>query len=190
MNALTINRLVVVGASAGGLDALGIVLSELPSSFPHPILIVQHIGASSDGFMIKHLNRLCKLNVKEAADKEDIMIGHVYIAPPNYHILVEDNFQISLSVDEKVNHSRPSIDVLFESAAYVFGSKVIAIILTGASADGANGSKLIEEMGGKVIIQDPLTAVAKTMPESALKKTMHASVLKLEDIVPYLIKNA
>ncbi|MDO9512836.1 MAG: chemotaxis protein CheB [Bacteroidales bacterium] len=181
---------VVIGASAGGLDALSLILSKLPVTFNKPIIIVQHISSSSDGYMTQHLNNLCHITVKEAEDKENILPGTAYIAPANYHILIDDNYQLCLSVDEKVNHSRPSIDVLFESAAYVYKELLCAVVLTGASADGANGCQKIEDYGGMVLVQDPKTASSRAMPEAAIKRTKNAKVLTLEEIAHFLIKNA
>ncbi|HNY06913.1 MAG TPA: chemotaxis protein CheB, partial [Bacteroidales bacterium] len=115
------HKVVVIGSSAGGMDALRILLAALPRTFALPILIVQHLSATSDSFLANYLNTQCQLRVKEADEKEKIFHGTVYLAPPNYHLLVEDDETLSLSVEEKVNYARPSIDVLFESAAYAFG---------------------------------------------------------------------
>src|SRR4051812_22636449 len=119
---------VVIGVSLGGLDALNFLLPALPVDFKLPVMIVQHIGISSDGFWIENLNGMSRLHVKEADEKEAVEKGTVYIAPPNYHLLVETDRTLSLSTDQRVNYARPSIDVLFESAAVAYGNKLIGVI--------------------------------------------------------------
>ena len=158
---------VVIGVSAGGLEALSTLLPMLPKNFPLPILVVQHRLASSDDYLAKSLDRICAVHVKEAEEKEMLKAGCVYLAPANYHLLVERDETLSLSVDERENYSRPSVDVLFESAAYVWSSRLIGIVLTGANADGARGAALIKERGGTVIVQDPATAERPEMPQAA-----------------------
>jgi two-component system chemotaxis response regulator CheB len=177
---------IVIGASAGGLDALGIFLPMLDERLPVPVLIVQHISASSDSFIITYFDRLCKLRVKEAEEKEILKAGHVYFAPPDYHLLVESDKSISLSNEEKVNYSRPSIDVLFETASWAFGNKLIGIILTGANWDGASGCELIRKSGGMVIVQDPKTASIARMPESVIERFKPDYVLPLQEIGPLI----
>jgi two-component system chemotaxis response regulator CheB len=130
------------------------------------------------------------LNVKEADEKENIQGGYVYFAPPNYHLLVENNKTFSLSTDEKVNYSRPSIDVLFESAAHVYGPRLAAIILTGANNDGAEGLRLIKEKGGLVIVQDPQSADSSYMPGAALQVVEPDFVLGLPEIGRWLVESA
>ena len=129
-------KAIVIGASAGGLNALQEILAPLPADFHLPILIVQHRFPTADDLLTFALNESCRLMVKEADEKDYIEPGYVYVAPPNYHLLVERNRTLSLSADAKVCYSRPSIDVLFESAADVFLSQLIGIILTGANHDG------------------------------------------------------
>jgi two-component system chemotaxis response regulator CheB len=177
---------IVIGTSAGGLDALGIILPNIDARLPVPILIVQHISASSDSFIVTYFDRLCSLTVKEAEEKELLQPGVIYFAPPDYHVLVEEDRTISLSNEEKVNYSRPSIDVLFETASWAFGSRLIGIILTGANWDGAAGSELIKKAGGLVIIQDPKTAAVARMPESVLERFKPDHVLPLEEIGPLI----
>jgi len=182
-------KLVVIGVSAGGMKALPEVLSPLPSGFPIPIAVVQHISPHSDNrYFVTHLNQRIKIHVKEADEKETIQTEHVYIAPPNYHLLIENDRNFALSVDEKVNYSRPSIDVLFETAAEVYGTGLIGVILTGASSDGANGLKRIKKNGGVAIVQDPDTAEAKIMPQSAIDACEVDYMLSLEEIGS-LLKN-
>ena len=145
---------IVIGVSSGGMNAMNILFSLLPKDFNTPIIIVQHIGANSDNQLIKILNVKSNLTIKEADEKEIIENGKVYIAPPNYHLLIEKNKTFSLTVDERVNFARPSIDVMFESAAEAYKNKLIGVVLTGSNNDGTNGIKRIQECGGLTIIQD------------------------------------
>jgi two-component system chemotaxis response regulator CheB len=161
-------RAVVVGVSAGGMAALSTWLPALPKDFPLPVLVVQHRLSGSDDYLARSLDRICAVRVKEAEEKEKIQPGCVYLAPADYHLLVERDETLSLSIDDKENYSRPSIDVLFESAAYAWSERVIGIILTGANSDGANGLALIKQRGGPAIVQDPQTAEHDTMPRAAL----------------------
>jgi two-component system, chemotaxis family, protein-glutamate methylesterase/glutaminase len=183
---LTYNRFpydaIVIGTSAGGLDALGILLPLLDSKIPVPILIVQHISASSDSFMITYFDRLSQLTVKEAEEKELLLPGIVYFAPPDYHLMVEDDWTVSLSNEEKVNYSRPSIDVLFETASWAFGRRLIGIILTGANWDGAAGCEIIKNNGGLTIVQDPGTAAVARMPESVIERITPDYILPIVEI--------
>lgn len=181
-------RAIVIGASAGGMDAIKSILMPLQEEFPASILIVQHLSPHSDGYMARHLNELCKINVKEADEKENILPGNVYIAPSNYHLLVEKDETLSLTVDPKVNYSRPSIDVLFESAAEVYENELIGIILTGGNGDGSKGLKRIKEFGGLAIVQDPRTAEADFMPKAAIKASEVDYTLSLNKISNKLIK--
>lgn len=180
-------RAVVIGVSAGGMNALGKILPELPADFPLPLMIVQHVSPLSDNYMIRHFNTRSQITVKEADEKEKIKAGHAYFAPPNYHLLVEKNFSFSLSVEERVNFSRPSIDVLFETAIDAYCSSLIGIILTGANNDGSKGLKKIKDCGGFTIVQDPAEAEVPAMPESAIRLAMPDKILKLDQIVPFLI---
>ncbi len=179
---------IVVGVSSGGMNAMKIMFSLFPKNFNLPVIIVQHLSSRSDSQWIKVLNDKSNLLIKEADEKEKIEKGIVYIAPPNYHLLIEKNRTFSLTIDEKVNYARPSIDVLFESATEVFKNKLIGIVLTGANNDGTNGIKKVKESGGLVIIQDPETAESPYMPASALSAVKPDYVLDLEDILKLLIK--
>ncbi|MBP7485584.1 MAG: chemotaxis protein CheB [Rhodoferax sp.] len=161
-------RYVVIGASAGGLDALIPLLQGLPANFAAPILIVEHLHPSDGGDFSNHLSRLTSLKVVEPCDKARIQPGHVYTAPANYHMLVERDDRISLSVDERINWSRPSIDVLFESAAHAWGAAVVGILLSGANSDGAAGLLAIKSAGGHTLAQDPQDASSPTMPRAAI----------------------
>jgi len=160
-------EIVVIGTSLGGFNALRTVLGGLSKEFPLPLVIVQHRGCEADDCLVEGLSKVTSLIVSEPFDKEQIQAGHAYIAPPNYHLLVERG-HLSLSTEAYVNYARPSIDVLFESAADAYQSDVIGVILTGASADGAKGAAKIAERGGLVIVQEPSTAEASVMPASAV----------------------
>ncbi|MFV8379220.1 chemotaxis protein CheB [Flavobacterium sp. LB3R33] len=179
---------IVIGVSSGGMNALKIISSALPVDFNIPIIIVQHLSAHSDSFWIKLLNEKSHLFVKEADEKEKIKKGTIYIAPPNYHLLIEKNKTFSLTIDERVNFARPSIDVLFESAAEAYRNKLIGIVLTGSNSDGTKGIKRIKDCGGLAIIQDPTTADSEYMPRSAIAAIVPDYIISLEEIVELLIK--
>jgi len=179
---------IVIGTSSGGMNALKFLFSALPIDFSIPIIIVQHISPRSDNQWIKLLNINSKLYLKEADEKEKIEHGKVYIAPPNYHLMIERNKTFSLTIDERVNYSRPSIDVLFESAAEAYKNKLIGVILTGSNNDGTNGIKRIQECGGLIIAQDPETAESSYMPASAIATNQPDYILSLEEITALLIK--
>jgi two-component system chemotaxis response regulator CheB len=173
---------VVIGVSAGGINALKIIFTNISKNFKLPVIVVQHLHPHSDSFLAEYLNSLSLLHIKEAEDKEQICPGTVYIAPANYHLLVEEDRTLSLNTDERINYSRPSIDVLFNSAADVYGSKLIGIILTGANDDGVTGMKKIKKYGGLTIVQDPKSAEVDFMPLSVLEKVPVDHVLALEKI--------
>jgi two-component system chemotaxis response regulator CheB len=181
-------KVVVVGVSAGGLDALSTVIPSLPGDFPLPVAVVQHRRASSDGFLADHLDEQAPLRVKEANDKEPIRPGIVYLAPADYHLLIERDGTFALSLDERVNHSRPSIDVLFDSAVDIYEDKVIGVVLTGSNADGSQGLRHITQRGGLAVVQNPSCAKADRMPHEAIKTTRGARVLGLEEIAPFLVE--
>jgi len=183
-------KAIVIGTSFGGLEALQIILPKLGSDFPLPVIVVLHIGDHNNDVFIRHLNSVCTLNVKEAESNEPIIPGVIYFAPPNYHLLVEDNFTFTLSAEKKHNFSRPSIDILFESAAWVYTKNLIGVILSGANSDGANGLKTIKDLGGTTIVQNPCSAIAPAMPRAALKTANPDHRLKLEEIAGKLIELA
>jgi len=178
---------IVIGVSSGGMNALKFLFTALPVDFGIPIIIVQHISPRSDNQWIKLLNNNSNLSIKEADEKEEIEHGKVYIAPPNYHLMIERNKTFSLTIDERVNYSRPSIDVLFESAAEVYKNKLIGVILTGSNNDGTNGLKRIKDYGGLTIVQDPATAESAYMPASAIAVVQMDYILTLENIIKLLI---
>ncbi|HEY8688551.1 MAG TPA: chemotaxis protein CheB [Chitinophagaceae bacterium] len=179
---------IVIGVSSGGMNAMKILFSLLPAGFSLPIVIVQHISPRSDNQWIKLLNDKSKLHIKEADEKEKIEPGNIYIAPPNYHLMIERDKTFSLTIDERVNFARPSIDVLFESAAEAYNNKLIGVVLTGSNNDGTKGIKRIKECGGLAIIQNPETAESSYMPASAIAAIKPDYILSLEDITELLIK--
>ena len=177
--------LVVIGTSWGGLDALRRLLDNLPDELDVPIAIAQHRGAGSvDRGLESILQRRIARRVHEVDDKDPIERAHIYLAPPDYHLLVERG-SFALSTGERVQYARPSIDVLFESAADAYGEGVIGVVLTGANEDGAAGLARIAERGGTAIVQDPETAERRTMPDAAIAAAA-PTVLPLEEIAPYI----
>ncbi|MDH4321524.1 MAG: chemotaxis protein CheB [Desulfobulbaceae bacterium] len=180
-------RTVVMGASAGGMSALATILARLPKDFPASVVIVQHVKEEgTDGYRAVFLGKRCPLPVKEAIDKEPLKRGIVYLAPAGYHLLVEETGTLSLSVDPPVNFSRPSIDVLFESAATVFGERLIGVILTGANSDGSHGIRKIKEYGGYTMVQAPSEAEVPAMPLAAMESADIDAVLTLAEIGGFL----
>ncbi len=179
---------VVIGVSAGGIKALGAILPALPGDFPVPILIVIHLPPSRKSIIAELFQDKCALQVREAEDKESLSPGVVYFAPPDYHLLVETDRSLSLSSEEPVMFSRPSIDVLFETAADAYGEGLVGIILTGANPDGALGLKAVAAAGGRAIVQLPEHAYASAMPEAALQSCPEATAMDLEEIAGYLQK--
>lgn len=177
---------VAIGTSMGGIRALSQILEGLPVNYPLPVLVVQHISADASGGLAGVFNEACAIRVQEAHDKEPIQPGIVYIAPAGYHLLVEQNRTFALSVDPPVNYSRPSIDVLFETAARAYRDKLVGVILTGASRDGSEGLNTIKNWGGTTVVQDPTTAESDIMPRAALDRSEADHVLALANIGPYL----
>ena len=180
-------ELIAIGCSMGGMHALQIIFSVLPKDFPVPITVVQHRYRTSNEGLPEFLRRRTELQVIDATDKEWLKPGTVYLAPANYHLLVERG-ELSLSVDEAVAYSRPSIDVLFESSADAYGAGVIGVILTGANSDGAKGAMRIKSRGGFVIAQDPETAESPAMPRAAIEAAPVDRILPLDRIGPFLVE--
>lgn len=179
-------ELIVIGTSAGGLHALTTILSDLPKYYPIPILVVQHRMASTKSLLEDILQTKCNITICKADEKVAIVPGAVYIAPADYHMLVESNGTISLSSDEKVCYSRPSIDVLFESASYAYRDRILGILLTGANEDGAEGIRSIRNHGGSTIVQEPAEASYPLMPQSAIATNCVDLVMPLNEIAQYL----
>lgn len=178
---------VVVGVSAGGISALDKILPCFRSDCRASVLVVQHMAADSSNYLVEHFAGRCGLRVKEADDKEKIEPGTIYFAPPNYHLLVERQKSLALSTEEKVHYSRPSVDVLFETAAEAYCEKLVGVILTGANADGSSGLAVVKSLGGLTIVQSPETAQAEVMPKAALAKTDVEKILPLDKIGPFLV---
>ena len=179
-------RAIVIGASAGAVQALLTLLPALPASFPLPVLVVVHMPADRSNVLVPLFQTKCLIRVKEAEDKEPLVAGVVYFAPSDYHLLVEADGTLALSADEMVNYSRPSIDVLFESAADAYGPALIGLILTGANHDGAAGLKAVMDAGGVAIVEDPVGAYVPTMPLAALEACATARIMDLDAIASYL----
>ena len=179
--------IVAVGTSWGGLSALTTLLGALPAEFTIPIVIVQHRGKDSDKLLGRLLQDATELRVCEIEDKDALCPGTVHLAPADYHVLVDGGY-FSLTIDEPVRFSRPSIDVTFMSAADSFRADVIGVVLTGANEDGSRGLAHIVQRGGRGLVQDPRTAEVPIMPQAAIKAVPSAEVLPLEAIAPRLVK--
>lgn len=173
---------VVIGASAGGIEALTQLLRALPTHFSPAVIIVQHLSRARLSGLSELFSSRCKLPVAEALDKQPVEPGHVYLAPPDYHLLVDKGPQLALSIDAPVHYSRPSIDVLFESAADAFRHALMGVVLTGANADGAEGLRAIRDRGGITVVQSPDTADYPAMPLAALALGQPDFVVSLETL--------
>jgi two-component system, chemotaxis family, protein-glutamate methylesterase/glutaminase len=179
-------ELICIGASWGGLDAVGRLLTHVPDEVDLPIVVAQHRHRDSGGGALTELLRLrIRRPVHDVEDKMPLERGNVYIAPADYHLLVQRG-SFALSLDERVQYARPSIDVLFESAAYAYGPGAIGIILTGANEDGAAGLALIKQRGGVAVVQDPARAERRTMPDAAIAAASADAILPVEEIARFL----
>jgi two-component system chemotaxis response regulator CheB len=178
-------EIVVIGASYGGLSALQILLPDLSPEFPAPIVIVQHRKKDADDGLCEYLRKRSRLPLIEPNDKEKVEPGCVYLAPRDYHLLIEKSI-FALSTESPVGFARPSIDVLFESAADVYHDRVVGVILTGANRDGARGLAKIKSFGGMALVQDPESAESPAMPEAAISATPVDRILPLPLIAPFL----
>lgn len=187
-------QIIVIGTSLGGLEALQVILLGLPKTFPVPIAVVQHRHKDSDDTLRVLLQSYTNLVVKEAEDKEEILPGWVYLAPADYHLLIESKDKtvsqpyFSLSTDAPVTYARPSIDVLFETAADAYNQKVIGVLLTGANQDGVQGLAKIKARGGMSIVEEPESAFCSIMPAAAIASGVADQVLPLLDIPSFLVK--
>ena len=179
---------VVIGASTGGVAALLALLSGLPSNFRLPIVAVLHLPEHRDSLLAEIFQHRLPITVREAADKESIAPATLYFAAPGYHLSVEMDRSFSLSCEAPVNYSRPSIDVLMESAADAYGASLVGILLTGANFDGAAGLAKIRQQGGLTVVQDPAEAEVATMPEAAIRKLHPNLILTLDGIRSLLLK--
>lgn len=184
-------EIIVIGTSVGGLSALETVLPALPRGFVVPVVVVQHRTRDANHDLREHFGRRCVLPVVEPNDKDEIAPGCVYLAPRDYHLLVEERGEergFALSIDAPVMSARPSVDVLFESAADVYGASTVGVILTGTNRDGAEGLRSIKQRGGYTIVEDPQTALARSMPDAALRSAAPDRVLPLARIAPHLVE--
>lgn len=180
-------QLVAIGTSLGGLQALIRLLADLPADLPVPVVVVQHRMVDGNGQgLAALLQDHTRLTVQEAEDKAPLQPATVYLAPADYHLLVEGPGFLALSTDGPVRSARPSIDVLFETAAEAYGSTLLGVLLTGASADGAQGLAAVKDRGGRVIVQDPASAESSTMPAAGISATAVDYVLPLDQIGSYV----
>jgi len=178
---------VAVGASAGGVSALQVLVEGLPADFPAAVLVVQHLDPRHKSLLASLLARRTQLPVKQAEDDEDVCPGTVYIAAPDTHLLVAGG-RISLTSSELVHFSRPSVDLLFESVAANYGHRAIGVILTGSGQDGATGTRAVKERGGTTIVQDPAEAEHGSMPRAAFATGCVDFRLPLADIAPAILR--
>lgn len=176
----------VIGGSAGSLDVLLEIFPLLDVRINFPIILVTHRKAGNDSLLTDLLKNRTSLKVSEAEEKEIIRGGNVYIAPADYHLLIEEDHTFSLDYSEKINYSRPSIDVTFQSAAEVFRTELVCILLSGSNADGAEGLKTVNNLGGIVVIQNPNTAVMPYMPQQALNFLKSAVILDAAEMADYI----
>lgn len=177
---------IAIGASAGAVQALLRILPALPATYPLPLLIVVHVPPDRSNALVALFAAKCPLPVREAEDKEPIAAG-IYFAPSDYHLLVEADRSLALSCDEQVNHSRPAIDALLQSAADAYGPALVGIVLTGANHDGAAGLAAVADAGGIAIAQEPTEAQVATMPAAALAACPSAQAMTLDDIISYIL---
>lgn len=177
---------VVIGASAGAIDALSEILPELPEQFSLPVIVVVHLREDRNSALVDLFRQRCRVEVCEAEDKMPLSAGVVYFAPPDYHLLIDVERWLALSVDPPVQFSRPSIDVLFQSAADVFGAGLVGVVLSGANSDGARGLRSIVDAHGTALVQDPAEAYAPLMPQAAIDACPEARRLSLKQIATYL----
>lgn len=187
MSRMEKHRAIVLGVSAGGMKLVKELVTSLPVGFRLPVILVQHISGHTENVWPEMLNKQCLVRVKEAEEKELIKQGTVYMAPPDYHLLIEADYTFTLTSDEKVNYARPSIDVLFETAADAYGQSLIGIVGTGGNADGARGLKRIQQAGGMTIVQHPETAEVPAMPRAALREITPDHVLNITEIIQLLL---
>ena len=173
---------VVIGASAGGFEALLAILKGLPPAYPMPLVAVLHLPDHHESRLAELFGYRLELQAREARDKEPLAPGVLYFAPPGYHLSIENDYSFSLSGEERVSYARPSIDVLFASAADAYGPSVAGILLTGANFDGAAGLAGMQVAGGLTVVQDPASAEVRTMPEAALRRMTPDLILPLAEI--------
>ena len=180
-------KMLVIGLSAGGIPLVKRLLSALPKEYPLAIAIVAHLPQGHESHLAQMLNAVTDLPVTMAIDKQPIVAGHVTIAPPGYHLLVEQNHQFALSDGGLVKSVCPSIDVLFKSAAEVFEDELCAVILSGANSDGAEGMAAVKQLGGVCMVLNPLDAEFSTMPNAVIKHVHVDYIASVEDIISLLV---
>ncbi|MFC4211708.1 chemotaxis protein CheB [Pedobacter lithocola] len=180
----------VIGGSAGSLDVLLKIFPDLDKSINFPIIIVTHRKPGNDTLLADLLQNRTGLKIREVEEKEEIMDGCVYIAPADYHLLIEKNKTFSLDYSEKVNYSRPSIDVTFQSAAEIYKNELVCVLLSGSNADGVEGLKTVNNFGGSVVIQDPQTAIMPYMPQQAVLNVKKGTILDAENMANFINKLA
>lgn len=177
---------IVIGVSAGGFRVLNTIIGRINHQFSIPIVIVQHISATAENYIVKHLSDKTNLIVKEIEEKESLRPGTVYFAPPNYHVMVERNKTLSLTVGKRVSYARPSIDVLFDSAAEAYLERLLGIILTGANSDGSEGCRRIKQWGGTVWVQDPDEAEFDEMPQSVINNRVYDKIFTIDELIEHI----
>lgn len=179
-------ELIAIGGSSGSLDVILNILTLLDTHFTIPIIIILHRNKNIDTHLVKVISTKTNLKVNEADEKELIKPGNIYLAPPDYHLLIEKDRTLSLDISEKVQYSRPSIDVTFQSAAEVYKNKLLGIILSGANSDGTAGIASIKKNGGLVLAQDPATAQISYMPQQAIAQTTMDGIFSIRAIARYV----
>ncbi|MFZ6638578.1 chemotaxis protein CheB [Undibacterium sp. TC4M20W] len=183
-----IKKTIVIGASAGGISALQDILTGLPADYGLPIIVLLHLPENRESKLVELFAHFVKLPVREARDKDIISAGTIYFASAGYHLSIETDYSFSLSCEAPVFFSRPSIDILMESAAHVYGRRLVGILLTGANQDGAYGLSCIANHGGLTVVQDPGEAQVATMPKAALAQMQPDLILPLHEIHQLLLR--
>ena len=179
-------NLVIIGGSSGGIEAVFLILEKLKSDFSIPIVVVLHRSQTIDSNLIDLFSYKTNLIAKEADEKDELLERHIYIAPPNYHLLIETDKTLSLDVSEKVLFSRPSIDVSFESAARAYGPNLTAVLLSGANMDGSKGLQKVNLLGGNILVQNPVEATVSYMPQKAIELTKTTNIFSCAEIAEKL----
>ena len=179
-------RLMVIGGSAGSLDVLIPLLPSVRHDLSFPIIIVLHRKNNAESPLTSLIAAKTGLRVKEAEDKDDILPGWIYLAPADYHLLIERDHTIALDVSEKVNYSRPCIDITFQTAAEAYGPALVCLLLSGASADGAEGLEFVAQNGGITAVQDPASAEVSYMPQKAIDKSRPSFILGVNEIAGFI----
>jgi two-component system chemotaxis response regulator CheB len=180
-------KVVIIGGSAGSLNALMQILPELPDLNGFAIVLVVHRKSTDDQTLEDLISLKSSIPFKLTEDKVPLLPGYVYVAPSNYHLLFEKNETLSLDISEKINYSRPSIDVSFESAAEIFGSSLVGILLSGSNSDGTQGLKMIKDAGGTIAVQNPLSADMPFMPNNAILYNDPEYILNINEILRFII---